>query len=226
MFIKVNDLKLYYEQEGSGQPILLLHGNREDHTIFDKLVPLLAKEHTVYLLDSRGHGKSDKVPAYHYDEMADDVAAFIRQLGLEKPWVCGFADGAILGLLTALKNPGLLGKLVLCGANLNPDGLKKSALRRFRLRYRLFHDERVGMIVKEPDIRPEALRELHLPVLVLAGSRDLVKESHTRAIAAAIPGARLLILPGEKRESYVVHSDLLFAAMHTFLEGTRAAYFG
>ena len=226
MFIKVNDLKLYYEKTGGGQPILLLHGNGEDHTIFDRLTRRLAKKYTVYAVDSRGHGKSDRVPFYHYEEMASDIAAFIRQLGLEKPWLCGFSDGGILGLLVALRHPGLLGKLVICGANLDPQGTKPRALLAAKLNYRLFHDERVGMMLREPHISLSELRALSLPVLVLAGSKDLIRPEHTRAIAGAIPGARLLILPGESHGSYVVHSDLLFAAMQTFLEGTRPTFFG
>ena len=225
MFIKVNDLKLYYEKSGSGQPILLLHGNGEDHRIFDKLIPKLAKACTVYAIDSRGHGKSDRVPTYHYEEMASDITAFIRQLGLEKPWICGFSDGAILGLLTALENPGLVGKLVLCGVNLNPEAVKPAARRMMKWSYRLRHDERVGMMLREPQIDPARLASLDLPVLVLAGSRDLILPEHTRLVAQSIPGARLLVLPGENHGSYVVHSDLLYAAMKTFLEGTRPTFF-
>ena len=226
MFIKVNDVKLYYEKAGQGHPILLLHGNSEDHTIFDVLAAQLAKDYTVYSIDSRGHGKSDKVPVYHYEEMAQDVAAFIRELGLEKPWVCGFSDGAILGLLAELRNPGLLGKLVLCGCNLNPTAIKPRALAIMKAVHRFTNDELYAMMLREPNIDPEELQALSLPVLVLAGSKDLVLPQHTRLIASSIPGARLLILPGESHTSYVVHSDLLYAAMKTFLDGTRPTFFG
>ena len=83
MYAIVNGLKLFYHKEGSGRPVILLHGNGEDHTIFDVAIRDLARSYTVYALDSRAHGKSDPVPSLTYREMAEDVAAFIRQQGLE-----------------------------------------------------------------------------------------------------------------------------------------------
>lgn len=91
MYAIVNGLKLFYHKEGSGRPVILLHGNGEDHTIFDVAIRDLARSYTVYALDSRAHGKSDPVPSLTYREMAGDVAAFIRQQGLEKPRWVGFS---------------------------------------------------------------------------------------------------------------------------------------
>ena len=80
MYAIVNGLKLFYHKEGSGRPVILLHGNGEDHTIFDVAIRDLARSYTVYALDSRAHGKSDPVPSLTYREMAEDVAAFILSL--------------------------------------------------------------------------------------------------------------------------------------------------
>ena len=94
MYAIVNGLKLFYHKEGSGRPVILLHGNGEDHTIFDVAIRDLARSYTVYALDSRAHGKSDPVPSLTYREMAGDVAGFIRQQGLEKPALVGFRTAA------------------------------------------------------------------------------------------------------------------------------------
>ena len=129
------------KRAAAAKPILLLHGNGEDHRIFDKLTPKLAKSCTVYAIDSRGHGKSDRVPC-------TTMKRWPRTLRLHpslgwKSLDLRFRMG-ILGLLTALENPGLVGKLVLCGVNLNPEAIKPSARRMMKWSYRLRHDERVG----------------------------------------------------------------------------------
>ena len=73
MFIHVNGVRLFYEKQGTGKPLILLHGNEENHRIFDEAIELLKKHYTVYAVDSRGHGQSDKVLEYHYLDMAKDI---------------------------------------------------------------------------------------------------------------------------------------------------------
>ena len=62
--------QIYYEKCGTGKPIILVHGNKEDHTIFTKLMNSLKNHFTIYAVDNRGHGKSDKTNTYHYNDMA------------------------------------------------------------------------------------------------------------------------------------------------------------
>ncbi|WP_418455421.1 alpha/beta fold hydrolase [Allofournierella sp.] len=219
MFVKVNGLKLFYQRTGSGRPFVLLHGNMEDHTIFDVLVKELSREYTVYALDSRNHGKSDSVPFLDYGEMAEDVAGFIAALELERPLLCGFSDGGIIGLLVASRYPELLGKLVVSGANLTPQGIQPLLRAGFKLAYCFSRSEKLELMLTQPHITQAMLKRIKTPTLVLAGEKDLVTERETRALAAHIPGAKLMILPGEGHGSYVVHSDKLYAAMEPFLRG-------
>ena len=69
MFITVNGLQLFYEQTGTGQPLVLVHGNGEDHTIFDEAVEYLKDSYTCYAIDSRNHGKSESSSELHYEQM-------------------------------------------------------------------------------------------------------------------------------------------------------------
>ena len=101
MFINVNNIRLYYEKHGEGNPLILLHGNEENHFIFDEAVEKLKKYYTVYTLDSRGHGQSEKVKEYHYQDMANDIKDFIKQLDLKNVTLMGSSDGAIIGLLAS-----------------------------------------------------------------------------------------------------------------------------
>ena len=73
MILKINEIELFYEKYGSGKPIILIHGNGEDHSIFDEIIPLLSNYFTVYAVDLRGHGKSSKINEYNYQDMADDI---------------------------------------------------------------------------------------------------------------------------------------------------------
>ena len=207
MQIDVNGCTLYYEKVGTGQPLILLHGNGETHLIFDKAAALLREYFTVYLLDSRGHGQSSKVSSLHYTDMAEDVRCFIEALHLPSPFLYGFSDGGIIGLMLAYSCPTLLSGLIVSGANAEPEGLKLGWLRLFRLVGHLTKDPKITLMLQEPHMTKEQLAAITVPTLVLAGSRDLIAEAHTRSIAAAIPGSCLRILQGENHGSYVVHSE-------------------
>jgi len=218
VYIEVNGVTLYYEVSGSGPAILLVHGNGEDHSIFNETAELLRENYTVYALDSRDHGKSSRVKTLGYEAMAEDVAEFARKLKLENPCYCGFSDGGIIGILAAVRYPELFSKLVLCGANAYPQGLKWYWLKLFSLLEAVNHDPKLLMMLKEPQITARELESIPVPVLLLAGERDMVRESHTRYLASKIKDSRLNILPGEGHGSYIVHSRKLYYFIKKFLE--------
>ena len=103
MNLQTSKVNLYYEKYGEGQPLILLHGNGENHKIFEKSIAVLKEHFTVYALDSRGHGYSSPVDELHYEDMADDVHEFICKLQLKKPIIYGFSDGGIIALLVGIK---------------------------------------------------------------------------------------------------------------------------
>lgn len=217
MYITVNGINLFYEKSGSGRPILLIHGNSETHKIFDVLTRQLEGQFTVYAPDSRNHGKSGKTRTLGYEMMAEDIAAFIDALGLEKPILYGFSDGGIIGLLLASKYPDLLSKLVISGANTEPGAVKEKIARVFRIGFFFLRDVRISMMLQDPHITAEDLHKITIPVLVLAGEDDVIKEENTRFIAEHIPKSVLKILPGETHPSYVVHSPKLYPLIKEFL---------
>lgn len=206
MMCHVNHRKLYYEVYGTGKPLLLLHGNGETHKVFDKAIPLLAKGFTVYTIDSRGHGQSDAALEYHYDDFTEDIKCFIDELKLERPILYGFSDGGIVGLLLAVKFPQLLSQLIISGANTVPEGIRTGWLRLFQCINAIVKDPKMTMMLTEPNITAEMLRRIEIPTMVLAGSHDMVKRSHTKYIADSIPNSKLHILQGEGHGSYVLHS--------------------
>jgi pimeloyl-ACP methyl ester carboxylesterase len=204
--VVINGIKLYYEKNGSGSPIILLHGNGEDHTIFDKLAEKLSEDFTVYMPDSRCHGQSG-AGRLDYELMADDIVGFIRALDLNKPVLYGFSDGGIIGLIIAIKYTALLSKLIVSGVNTNPLGLKSRFLLSYGWQYLIKRSVFDRLILTQPHVKKNELAKIKIPVLLTAGEKDMIRERHTKTVANAIPGSRLIILPGENHGSYIVHSD-------------------
>lgn len=218
MILHTNGVDIFYEKTGEGRPCVLLHGNSQDHTIFDVLVEALAKDHAVYALDSRDHGKSGKTKELSYELMMEDTAGLIRQLGLEKPFVYGLSDGGIIALLLASKYPDLVSGIATSGANLRPDGVKEKFLKIFRFIYLLTRSRKFKMMLTQPNIGNEDLARISVPALVIAGSKDIIRENHTRHIARHIPNAELLLLQGEGHASYVVRSTKLYGILRPFMD--------
>lgn len=216
MFCKVNGIELYYEVAGKGDPIILVHGNSESHEIFDRVVPPLSETHTVYTIDSRCHGMSTKTVDISYDLMAGDLIAFINELKIQKPVFYGFSDGGILGLLIAMKEPLLLSKLIISGANLFPYGLNFKTRLSTKL-VAMTGNKLFQMMCKEPNIHPKDLRKICVPTVVLAGEKDVVLPNHTALIAEHIKDSLLEIIPNETHGSYIVHSDKLYSVLSRYL---------
>lgn len=206
MYITVNGVRLYYEKTGSGRPLIMAHCNSMDHKIFGNAVKMLSRRFTVYCPDTRDHGKSQKVKTLHYEDMAEDMRAFITALGLEKPVFYGFSDGGVTGLILASRYPDLLSALIVSGASLRPDSTKDLPLKFFRLWSHVDRSDKMRIMLREPDITDEMLRAITAPTFVTAGARDVIKESHTRHIAETVPGASLQIFPGAGHTGYIMRS--------------------
>ena len=218
MQITANGIQINYQVKGQGSPIILVHGNGEHGGIFKELTEKLSKHFTVYTPDSRCHGKSQMTDDISYDLMAEDTAAFIKELGLKKPILYGFSDGGIIGLLIATRYPDLLSELIVSGANLFPKGIRWYSLLAWKIRYLFNRKKSIRMMLVEPDIKTRELQKIKIPVHVVAGERDIVSEKHTKLIAQNIPGATLDILPGENHGSYVVHSDKMYDLLKKYIQ--------
>ena len=217
MYLKVNDITLYYEKSGKGNPILLLHGNGESNKIFDILRKQLEEQYTVYAIDSRGHGNSSKVKSLDYNSMAEDIIQFIQVLQINQPILYGFSDGGILGLIIASKHPTLLSKLIISGANVTPDGLKRKYIKLFRFIYFITKSSNFNLMLTQPNISEEELAKITTETIILAGSKDLIEEKHTKYIAKCIKNSKLQIINGEGHESYVVNTPKLYEILKPYL---------
>ena len=203
------DIRLYYQEKGKGRPLVLLHGNGEDGSYFRHQMEYFSPQYRVLAVDTRGHGQSPRGTApFTMSQFAQDLKTLLDELEINAPILLGFSDGANIAMKFALQYPERLTALILNGGNLHPQGIKRGVQLPIELGYRavrLFagrsqearrNMEILGLMVHEPNLKPQELSAIQAPTLVIAGARDMVKTAHTREIAAHIPHARLAILPG------------------------------
>lgn len=221
MEITVNQIRLFYTQAGIGAPLILLHGNGEDHTLFTDLQTKLASDYTVYAIDSRDHGQSQHDVPLSYQLMADDIMNFTDALQLKNITLVGFSDGAITSMLIASQRPALVHKVVLAGGNLTPQGIKAPI--RFGVRATNWrkHDPLLSLMLNEPHISTKTLHQITAQAFVIAGEKDVVKKSETVEIASAIPTSILRIVPGASHSDYVKDNTTFYHYIAAFLQPYR-----
>lgn len=200
----------HYIEKGSGEPLILLHGNGEDSSYFVHQMEPFARHFRVIAPDTRGHGQTPRGDApFTIRQFAEDLLVFMDRLGLDKADILGFSDGGNIAMIFAMEHPERVGRLILDGANLDASGVKRSIQIPIEIGYRfarLFaarnpgarkNTEMLGLMVNDPNVRPEELPRIQAPTLVIAGDKDMIKDAHTRLIAAHIPGAELEIIRGD-----------------------------
>lgn len=191
-------MEIYYEVIGEGFPIFLLHGNGENHHIFDELVPLLKEDYQLVLIDSRYHGKSVHSGHLSYQQMCQDVKDVADEINVQAYDVIGFSDGAIVSLLLGMQDR-RVSHIVSIGANTQPCMIKPF----FRfldyvmiiclLPFCLYNSKAkksfklTRLMMKEPHIEYTDLKKIKVPVLVMAGEYDMIKQSDTEMIGKYLP---------------------------------------
>ena len=173
----------------------------------------------VYALDSRGQGANAPLKEYHYVDMAEDVYAFMQKLDIERPAFFGWSDGGNIALQMEVLHPGIAGAIITSGANIFPEGVVSSIWEEFSKQK---ENDSVAPLVKmmlyEPLMTFDDMRNVQCPALITAGEHDLIDSAHTRAIAENIPQGRVLFLPGEDHGSHVYKSPKMGKVVLEFFQ--------
>lgn len=214
-------------------PVLMLHGNGEEHGIFGPIVDVVnAAGRPVVAIDSRAQGKSTRGSArLTYELMAADVVCALDALEVRRVHVLGFSDGGIEALLLGRDYPERVASITALGANLTPEGVIEdpswdldgsiSANQTWAEYWTdcggpcetkpfdvdpglLYTDpfeaaqtaELLQLMLDEPHIEASSLSAIHCPTTIMVGEHDCIEPAETRAIVDAIPGARLVVVPG------------------------------
>ncbi|HWN45551.1 MAG TPA: alpha/beta hydrolase, partial [Thermoanaerobaculia bacterium] len=230
----VNGIEMYYEVHGrrDGVPLVLLHGGGSTIEVtFSNVLPIFAGSRRVIAVEEQGHGRTtDRDQPVTFETSADDVAALLRHLKVDKADLFGFSNGASIALQVAIRHPHLARKLVFASSMTKRNGaqpqlwefIKKAdfsnmpqALKDAFLRVnpdpqklRTMHDKDAARMQSFKDVPDDLVRSVRAPTLIVLGDQDIVKPEHAVELTRLISGARLLILPGG-------HGDYLGEAVMT-----------
>ncbi len=203
------DITHYYVEKGQGEPLILLHGNGESSDYFKNQIDVFAEKYHVYAPDTRGHGKTPRGEApFTIRQFADDLLCFMDERGIEKAHILGFSDGGNIAMIFAMNHPERVDRLILNGANLSTFGVDPYVNNMIEMQYKVMvwlgqryefahkREELLGLMLFDPNIKPEELRAIRSKTLVMAGTRDLIKKTHTQYIADHIADSRVVFIRG------------------------------
>ncbi|MDR2091656.1 MAG: alpha/beta hydrolase [Clostridiales bacterium] len=230
MYIKVNGIDLYYEEYGdeNAPPVVFLHGNAGSMKTFQKTKEVFLKDKRVFLLDSRGHGKTVFEGKIDFPTMGADVAEFITAKGLKDVSLVGYSDGGIVALETAAILGGVVKNMVVIGANLRFDGVKKAERAVLKAAYAFFSlfsflkkykqlKKCFYIMLSQPEITEEKLKKITAKTLVAAGEHDIIEEKHTKEIAEKLPDSELLIVEGADHFFFSKRNDQINEIIKNFI---------
>ncbi|WP_425427590.1 alpha/beta fold hydrolase [Brucella pituitosa] len=227
-FASVNGIEMYYRVVGKGPPILLIHGGLSDQHVWDAQLPILARDHTVIVADSRGQGRSTRTTdLLTYELMADDYVALLDYLNIGMVDLVGWSDGGIIGIDIAMRYPERLKSLFAQAANVTPEGSTGYALARAEgkplpeLRHYESIDKEIHALwANEPNYTAEDLSKITVRTAIVIGDRDTaITREHTEFIADHIPDARLVILPDSGHGVPAENPRLYARAVLKFIAG-------
>lgn len=203
------DIEHFFIEKGSGDPLILLHGNGEDSSYFNGQIDAFAGHYHVFAPDTRGHGRTPRGEApFTIRQFAYDLLGFMDEHRIGKAHILGFSDGGNIAMIFAMKYPERVDRLILNGANLYAKGVRRITQIPIEIGYRIARRfsgksdqakknmEMLGLMVNDPNIRPEELKMIHAKTLVIAGTKDMILKSHTQLIADSIPESRLVFIEG------------------------------
>ncbi|MEU6291506.1 alpha/beta fold hydrolase [Streptomyces sp. NPDC015140] len=214
-------VRTWYESEGAGDPLVLLHGGFCTNETWGAQRADLAAAYRVLLPERRAHGHTPDVDGpLTYQDMADDTVAFLETVVDAPAHLVGWSDGAVVALLVALARPDLVRRVVLIGANFRPAGEcfvepgmldamtpDSPDMAFFREMYEAVSPDGadhwpvvalkvIDMWRTQPALTERELGRVTAPTLVVTGDDDLMTLEHTTALYRALPDARLAVLPG------------------------------
>jgi pimeloyl-ACP methyl ester carboxylesterase len=250
--IDIRGANIYYNVYGDDQPnrapIVLIHGSTIDsHTDWDSIAPELARHYRVFTPDCRGHGRSNNpTMSYSFKELAGDVAAFVRAMGVERAHIIGHSNGGNVALVTLMEHPEVVQTCIPQAANayvtrylierepkvFDPDRVARE-VPKWRDEMIKLHSEVNGKeywrellwltmkeIISEPNYSPAELARVQKPTLVIMGAEDTVNapDEHAQYIANNIPNAELWIPDKTGHNVHLERREEWLAKVLDFLE--------
>ena len=215
-YVQLGAVKTWYDEQGSGDPLVLMHGGLSDARFFEANTPALAERFHVYTPERRGHGHTPDVEGpINYQLMADDTIAFLETVVGQPAELVGHSDGAFTAMLVAMQRPELVNRLVLISGGFNKSGeagpemeWDVSAITQFlgptygevspdgEEHFPVVATKIGEMAAKEPDLQASELAAVPARTLIMFSDDDLMTLGHAVEMYDKIPNAELAIVPG------------------------------
>jgi pimeloyl-ACP methyl ester carboxylesterase len=237
-YVENDGARIWYAAYGSGSPVILLHGGLGNSGNWGYQVPALVKAgYRTIVIDSRGHGHStwDGRP-FSYDLMSTDVLAVMDTLQIDKAALAGWSDGACTALILASKTPQRIAGVFFFACNMDPSGTREFELTSIVQRCFSRHvkdyqnlsptpdkfeefSEAVGLMQRtQPNYSADDLARIRVPVTIVHSENDeFIKQEHAEYLAASIPGAEFVYLPGVSHFAPLQRAELFNSAILAFL---------
>lgn len=234
-YIIINDAKIYYEEYGKGEPLLLIHGNNGSIKSMENQIEYFRNKYRVIVADNRGHGKSElKTDSLTYVQITKDWDAIVNYLKLDSINIVGWSDGGIIGLKMGISGKSKIKKIVAMGANLRPDSTAvhswaiKNDIKSLKMIKSKIQEEDttqnwdlqkqlLEILLAQPNIPIKDLSKIKAKVLIMAGDEDITKNKHSLEMYENIPKAQLCIMPGETHYTPVSNPKLFNEIVNRFL---------
>lgn len=234
-FAEINGAKIYYEEYGKGEPLLLIHGNGGSIETMGNQINYFKSKYRVIVADNRGQGKSElKTDSLTFVQITKDTEELVNRLKLDSINIIGWSDGGIVGLQMAISGKTKIKKIVAMGANLRPDTtaiyswaskdlqvMRKMVISKIKEKdtsenWNLMK-QISGLLADQPNIEVKDLSKIKAKVLVIAGDRDVIRNEHSVEIFENIPKAQLCIMPGETHFAPASSPEVFNALANKFL---------
>lgn len=234
-FTEINGAKIYYEEYGKGEPLLLIHGNGGSIESMGNQIDYFKSKYRVIVADNRGQGKSElKTDSLTYVQITNDIEELVNRLKLDSISIIGWSDGGIVGLQMGISGKSKIKKIVAMGANLRPDAtavnswatndvqnMRKMIVSKIKAKDTSenwnLQKQLAGLLVDQPNIATKDLSKIKAKVLIIAGDKDIIKNEHSVEIFENIPKAQLCIMPGETHFAPASSPEVFNALANKFL---------
>jgi pimeloyl-ACP methyl ester carboxylesterase len=239
-YADVNGIRMWYDERGAGEPVVLLHGGLTDSRDFTGNLDDLAGRFLLLVPERRGHGHTPDVPGpLSIDVHAEDLVAFLDQVVGRPVRLIGYSAGAAVALWTAVLQPDLVERLVMISGAFDPrgmilrptaDGEPPAPLAAAYAEVSPDGPEHFRVVIAKvaaaadgPGLDPAQLRAITCPALVMAADDDIVTLEHTLELYRALPHGQLVVVPGTSHLLLHEKPDLCVGLVGDFLTAAPAA---
>ncbi|MEO6232190.1 MAG: alpha/beta hydrolase [Ferruginibacter sp.] len=219
-YAPVNGLKMYYEIDGAGPPLVLIHGGGSTiQTTFGRVLPEFSKTHKVVAVEMQAHGHTADIDRpLSFQQDADDIAELLRQLNIHKADIFGFSNGASTTLQFAIRHPEMTNKIIVASTFYKKAGapgwfwnvMSKPTFEGMPQPYKdeylkitpdtnalhRMYERDVARMQSFPDISDGQMKSIKAPAFIIIGDRDVTTPEHVAEMHRLISNSRLAIIPG------------------------------